>query len=148
MTTSHHELTRPRQAISSGSPVIWGLCIADAALILVSGYIHFHLWRGPYRHLTVGHINDLFLLQVIGCVVVAIAILATRHILTVLAGAALLAGTFIGFLISRYRTAGLFGWHDPYNTNYSKWALIVEIVGTVLLLITAWVMSRSSETSS
>ncbi len=104
----------------------------------MSGWIHFHLWRGPYRHLTVGHINDLFLLQVIGCVVVAIAILATRHILTVLAGAALLAGTFIGFLISRYRTAGLFGWHDPYNTNYSKWALIVEIVGTVLMLITAW----------
>ena len=107
----------------------------DAALLLISGAIHFHLWRGPYRHLTVGHINDLFLLQVIGCLVVAIAILATRHLLAVLAGAALMAGTFIGFLISRYRTAGLFGWHDPYNTSYSSWALIVEIAGTVVGLI-------------
>jgi hypothetical protein len=142
-------LTRPQQATSSGGrQLIWGLCIVDAALLLVSGAIHFHLWRGPYRHLTVGHINDLFLLQVIGCLVAAIAILATRHILTVLAGAGLMAGTFIGFLISRYRTAGLFGWHDPYNTNDSKWALIVEIAGTVTLLITAWVMSRSSKAAS
>jgi len=142
-------LTRQTQTTSTGGrQVIWLLCIVEAALILVSGWIHLHLWRGPYRHLTVGHINDLFLLQVIGCAVVAIAILATRHILTVLAGAALLAGTFIGFLISRYRTAGLFGWHDPYNTNYSKWALIVEIAGTVVALATAWVIARSSKAAS
>jgi hypothetical protein len=149
MTTS--AMARSRLATTSSNPLIWALCIVDAALILVSGYIHFHLWRGPYRHLTVGHINDLFLLQVIGCVVIAIAILATRHILAVLAGAGLLAGTFIGFLISRYRTAGLFGWHDPYNTNDSKWALIVEIVGTGLLLLTAgimWARSRSSKVAS
>jgi hypothetical protein len=142
-------LTRTPQATSSGArQLIWGLCIVDAALLLISGAIHFHLWRGPYRHLTVGHINDLFLLQVIGCLVVAIAILATRHILTVLAGAALMAGTFVGFLISRYRSAGLFGWHDPYNTSDSKWALIVEIAGTVTLLVTAWVLSRSSKAAS
>jgi hypothetical protein len=142
-------LTRPSQATSSASRnAILGLCLADVALLLASGWIHFHLWRGPYRHLTVGHINTLFLLQVIGCVVVAIAILATRHILTVLAGAGLLAGTFIGFLISRYRSAGLFGWHDPYSTNYSNWALIVEIAGTVLCLATAWVILRSNRSSS
>jgi hypothetical protein len=129
---------------SSRSPLVIALCVVDAALILVSGWIHFHLWRGPYRHLTVGHINDLFLLQVIGCLVLAIALLVSRHVLAALAGAALLAGTFVGFLISRYRTAGLFGWHDPYNTNYSKWALIVEIVGTVLLLLTAAVMRRGT----
>lgn len=145
--TSSPELTRQRQATSSGQ-LIWALCIVDAALVLISGAIHFHLWRGLYRHLTVGHINDLFLLQVIGCFVVAIAIVATRHVLTVLAGAALMAGTFIGFLISRYRTAGLFGWHDGYTTNYSNWALVVEIAGTVLLLVTAWVLSRSSNATS
>jgi hypothetical protein len=148
MTTSS-ELTRSSSSTSTGTrQAIWALCIVDAALLLVSGAIHFHLWRGPYRHLTVGHINDLFLLQVIGCLVVAIAILATRHVLAVLAGAALMAGTFIGFLISRYRTAGLFGWHDPYNTSYSRWALIVEIAGTVLMLITAWVLSRSAKAAS
>jgi hypothetical protein len=142
-------LTRPNHATStSARQAIWGLCIVDAALLLVSGAIHFHLWRGPYRHLTVGHINDLFLLQVISCLVIAIAIVATRHLLAVLAGAGLMAGTFIGFLISRYRTAGLFGWHDPYNTNYSKWALIVEIAGTVLMLATAWVIARSSKAAS
>jgi hypothetical protein len=133
---------------SSRSPLVIALCVIDAALILASGWIHFHLWRGPYRHLTVGHINDLFLLQVIGCLVLAIALLLTRHVLAALAGGAMLAGTFIGFLISRYRTAGLFGWHDPYNTNYSKWALIVEIVGTVLLLLTAAVMRRGVRTTT
>jgi hypothetical protein len=133
---------------SSKSPIVIALCVVDVALIVVSGLIHLHLWRGPYRHLTVGHINTLFLLQVIGCLVVAVAILATRHVLTVLAGAALMAGTFIGFLISHYRSAGLFGWHDPYSTNDSKWALIIEIAATVLLLTTAWVMSRSSKSHS
>jgi len=142
MTTSP-ELTSRRQASATSSLVIWALCIVDAALILISGEIHFHLWRGPYRHLTVGHINDLFLLQVIGCLVIALAILATRHILTVLAGAGLMAGTFVGFLISHYRSAGLFGWHDPYTTSDSNWALTVEVAGTVLLLITALVIRRS-----
>jgi hypothetical protein len=130
---------------STKSPIVVALCVVDVALLVASGLIHLHLWRGPYRHLTIGHINTLFLLQVIGCLIVAVAILVTRHVLAVLAGAALMAGTFIGFLISRYRSAGLFGWHDPYSTNYSNWALIVEIAGTVLLLITAWTMSRSTK---
>lgn len=130
---------------SSKSPLVIALCVADAALIVVSGLIHLHLWRGPYRHLTVGHINTLFLLQWLGCFVVALAILATRHVLTVLAGFGLMAGTFVGFLISRYRSAGLFGWHDPYSTNYSNWALIVEIAGTVLLALTVWVIARRGQ---
>ncbi|HTW19539.1 MAG TPA: hypothetical protein VME70_04905 [Mycobacteriales bacterium] len=147
MTTSS-EITHRHRTMASGGLAVWAPCIADAVLILISGEIHFHLWRGPYRHLTVGHINDLFLLQVIGCLVVAIAIVATRHLLTVLAGAGLMAGTFIGFLISHYRSAGLFGWHDPYTTSDSNWALAVEIAATVLCLVTAAVLWRSSRPSA
>jgi hypothetical protein len=149
MTTSHEVSTSSgRTTAPAARQAVLGLCIAQAVMILISGWIHFHLWRGPYRHLTVGHINTLFLLQVIGCVVVAIAILATRHLLAILAGVGLMAGTFIGFLISHNRSAGLFGWHDPYNTSWSNWALVVEIAGTVLGLIAIGLIASSSRSSS
>jgi hypothetical protein len=148
MTTSQELSTSGRAAAPATRQVVLGLCVAQVVMILISGWIHFHLWRGPYRHLTVGHINTLFLLQVLGCVVVAIAILATRHLLAILAGVGLMAGTFIGFLISHNRAAGLFGWHDPYNTSYSNWALIVEIAGTVIGLIAAGLILSSSRSSS
>jgi hypothetical protein len=137
MTTSTTQWIRERQATV-------GLCVMDAVLVLLSGLIHLHLWRGPYRHLTVGHMNTLFLLQVIGCLVVAIAIVATRHLLAVLAGLALMIGTFVGYLIARYRGAGLFGFKLPYTTHDANLALTVEIAASVLLLITALVMLRSA----
>jgi hypothetical protein len=139
--TATAPLTRERQ-------VILGLCVVDAALILVSGIVHFHLWRGPYRHLTIGHMNTLFLLQVISCLVLAVAIVATRHLLAVLAGLGLMVGTFVGYLIARYRAAGLFGFKLPYTTSDANLALSVEIAATVLLLITALVMLRSSKSAA
>jgi hypothetical protein len=143
--TTQRELTRSRpMASSGGGAAVIALCVADAALLVASGWIHLHLWRGPYRHLTVGHINTLFLLQWIAAFVAAAAVLVVRHFIVALGAAALMAGTFIGFLISRYRSAGLFGWHDPVSTNYSDWALVVEIAGTVLLLATAALMVRGS----
>jgi hypothetical protein len=136
---------------SSKSPFVIALCVLDAALILASGLIHLHLWLGKhgYRHNTVGHINDLFLLQVIGCFVLTIALLAMRDVLAALAGAALVGGTLVGYLISHNRAAGLFGWHDGYPiTGYTLWAIIVEVAGTALLLITAVVIARGAKTAT
>jgi hypothetical protein len=136
---------------ASKNPIVVALCVVGAALILASGLIHLHLWLGPhgYRHNTVGHINNLFLLQWIGCFVMAVALLAMRNVLASLAGAALIGGTLVGYLISHYRSAGLFGWHDGYPiTSYTLWALIVEIAGTAMLLLTALVIARSTRSST
>jgi hypothetical protein len=128
---------------SSRNPVVIGLCIVCAVLLVASGLIHLHLWRGPhgYRHVTVGHMNVLFLLQVISCFVLAAVILVTRNVLAVLAGAGLMAGTFIGFLIARYRSAGLFGFKLGFSSSSATWALGIEIAATVLLVLTAILMS-------
>lgn len=137
MTTLSTPGIRRLAGASATTPVVTALCGIAAVLMVVSGAIHLHLWRGPYRHLTVGHMNTLFLIQVIASFVLAAAVILTRRVLALLAGAALMAGTLVGFLISRYRTAGLFGFHLPYSTTDSKWALAVEIAATVLLLATA-----------
>jgi hypothetical protein len=148
MTTSTQMTTRHSATASASQPVVAVLCVLGAALLVVSGLIHLHLWRGPYRHLTTGHMNTLFLIQVISCFVLAVAVIALRNVLAVLAAAGLMAGTFIGFLISRYRTAGLFGFHLPFSSSDAKWALTVEIAATVLFLITALVMVRGARSKA
>jgi hypothetical protein len=97
--------TRTSTASVRRSPVVIGLCLVDAALLVISGLIHLHLERGPYLH--VKTINWLFIVQFVSCLVVAAALLVTRHFLVAAAGVGLLAGTIIGFIISR--TRGIFG---------------------------------------
>jgi hypothetical protein len=129
---------------SSKSPIVIALCVIGAALLVASGLIHLHLWRGPqgYRHVTTGHMNVLFMIQIISCFVAAAALLALRNALVALGAAALMAGTFIGFLLARYRSAGLFGFKIGFSSGSAKSALTIEIAATVLLLLTAALMAR------
>jgi hypothetical protein len=117
------------------------LCVVSAALMVWSGAIHLHLWQSAYRNITIGHINTLFLTQAISSMVVGVALVVFRHVLVALAGLALMTGTVTGYLISRYRTAGLFGFHLPITTSDANRALVVEIAAIVLLAITAWLMA-------
>jgi hypothetical protein len=117
------------------------LCVVSAALMVWSGAIHLHLWQSAYRNITIGHINTLFLTQAISSMVVGVALVVFRHVLVALAGLALMVGTVTGYLISRYRTAGLFGFHLPITTSDANRALVVEIAAIVLLAITAWLMA-------
>jgi hypothetical protein len=136
MTSMTH--TRSTHATARRSPVVIGLCVVGAALLVVSGLIHLHLERGPYQH--VKTINWLFIVQFVSCLVVAAALLVTRHFLVALAGAGLLAGTIIGFIISR--TRGIFGFHLTFSSTLANEALVVEAVGVVLLTVTAWLLWR------
>jgi hypothetical protein len=125
-----------------------GLCAVGAGLTIASGAIHLYLWNDFYRHITTGHMNELFLAQSILCFVGAAALLAMRNLLAVVANAALLAGTFIGFLIAKYHGGGLFGFAIPgLNTWETQWTTVVEIVGTVVLLGLAALMLRSDSDS-
>jgi hypothetical protein len=119
------------------------LCVVGAGLTVGSGAIHLYLWDHFYRHITTGHMNALFLVQWILCFVGAAALLAMRNLLAVLATAALLAGTFIGFLIAKYHHGGLFGFAIPgFSSWETQWTTVLEIVGTVVLLATAALMAR------
>src|ERR1700735_5832927 len=84
---------------------LWLLYLADAGLLIASGLIHLHLWDIAYRH--VATLDYLFLVQVAACLVLAIALLATRHVLVAAAAWLLMAGTIVGFILAR--SVGIFG---------------------------------------
>lgn len=130
IVTAHREL-----------PVV-GLCVIGAGLSVASGAIHLHLWNEFYRHISNGHLDVLFMIQAILCFVGAAAVLLLRNILAAVATAALLIGTYGGYLITRYH--GWFGF-DPgsgIDTSWASWAMITEIAGTVLLAAAAVLMAR------
>jgi hypothetical protein len=125
-----------------GIPVI-ALCAIGAGLSVASGAIHLHLWNLFYQDIKNGHLNVLFMVQAIACFVAAAAVLAMRNILATVGSAALLIGTYVGYLITRYH--GWFGF-DPgsgIDTNWATWAMITEIVGTVVLVTAAVAMART-----
>lgn len=130
--------TRTSSATARRSPLVIVLCLLDAALLVISGLIHLHLQRGPYRH--VGTLNWLFIVQFVSCLVVALALLVTRHFLAAVAGAALMAGTIIGFIL--VRTRGIFGFHLTFSTTLANETLVVEAAGVVLLSVTGWILWR------
>jgi hypothetical protein len=125
-------------ATSRRSPVVIGLCLVDAALMVTSGFIHLHLERGPYQD--VKTINWLFIVQFVSCLVAAAALLVTRHFLIAAGGVALMGGTIIGFILAR--TSGIFGFHLTFSTSLANEALVVEAVAVVLLAVTSWMLWR------
>jgi hypothetical protein len=138
---------RPTEA-RHGRQVVVALCVLDGLLMVASGLIHLHLWNIAYRHVTTGHLNVLFLVQTIAAFVGAIALVALRRLIVVAGSAALMVGTIGGFLLARYRAAGLFGFKLPYSTSDAKWALAVEIAAAILLSITAGTMARAAHARS
>jgi hypothetical protein len=68
--------------------MMWLLYPVDAGLLVTSGLIHLHLWDIAYRN--VGTLDVLFLVQTALCLLAALALLITRHLLVVLGAAALI----------------------------------------------------------
>ena len=116
----------------------WLLYLADAGLLVASGLIHLHLWDIAYRH--VKTLDVLFLVQVVLCLLAAVALLATRRLLVTVAAAALLAGTLVGFLLAR--TVGIFGFKLTFSSGLADTVLIIEVAGVVLLALTGWLQLR------
>jgi hypothetical protein len=118
------------------SLAVIGLCVVEAGLLVTSGLIHLHLEQTAYQH--VKTIGPLFIVQFASCLVVAVALLATRHILVDLAAVLLMAGTIVGFIL--VRTVGLFGFKLPYSTTLANQVLVVEAAAVVVGLLTAGLM--------
>ena len=81
------------------------LRVLIAVAVAVSGVVHFLLWRDGMRDLDV--VGPAFLVNAVGGVVIAVAVLAWRHWLPLLAAVGFGAATFGAFLVST--TVGLFG---------------------------------------
>jgi hypothetical protein len=115
---------------------ILALCVVEAALIVISGSIHLHLGETAYQH--VKTLGPLFIVQFGASILVALALLVTRHVLVAAAGVALMAGTIVGFILAR--TVGIFDFKLPYSTTLANQVLVVEIVAVVIGTITTWLL--------
>jgi hypothetical protein len=118
---------------------LWLFYLADAGLLIASGLIHLHLWDIAYRH--VKTLDQLFLVQVAAALVLAVALLVTRHLLVVAASLLLMAGTIVGFLLAR--SVGIFGFKLTFSSGLANTVLIIEIAAVVLLATTALLMRRA-----
>jgi hypothetical protein len=133
-TTQRRSVARPQRP-----RWLWLLYVCDAGLMIASGLIHLHLWDIAYRH--VKTLDQLFLVQVVAALVLAVALLVTRHVLVVVASLLLMAGTIVGFLLAR--SVGIFGFKLTFSSGLATTVLVVEIAAVVLLAITGWLIRRS-----
>jgi len=125
------------------SAAVIGLCVIQAGLLVTSGFIHLHLEQTAYRH--VKTIGPLFLVQFVSCLVLALAVLVTRHVLALVASVLLAAGTIVGFVLAR--TVGIFNFKLPYSTTLANQVLGVEIAAIVIGSLASWVTWRASRTT-
>jgi hypothetical protein len=128
--------TQRQHARPRTSGALWLLYLCDAGLLVASGLIHLHLWDIAYRH--VKTLDTLFLVQVVLCLLAAVALLALRRFAVVLAAAALMAGTIVGFVLAR--SVGIFGFHLTFSSGLAYTVLVIEVAAVILLGITAWLM--------
>ena len=113
---------RPPHAAESGQRA---LRYVAAALILVGGLVHLKLYDDGYKDVPDQNLGRSFLLNAAASVVIAVALVATRHLLVLLAGLVLVNGTLLAFALSR--GPGIFGFTET-GWNPSPEAAIALVV--------------------
>jgi hypothetical protein len=131
----------------------WAVTVVIAAggvLTIGSGVIHLYLWGKQYGYKDVPTIGPLFLIQGIVTILLGLAVIASRRVVVLLAGAGLLVASVVALVLAV--EVGLFGFKDSWLAPYAKTSLYEEIAGAVLLLAAAVVVAwsglpgRASET--
>lgn len=123
------------------------LTVVGALTILASGIVHLYLWGEEDGYRAVPTIGPLFLLQgIVGCLLAA-AIVVLRRPIVSLFGAAFMAASLGGLLVSI--GWGLFGYDETLGAPLAMFSLLDEMVGLVLLLAAfGLALSRGSDTTS
>ena len=103
--------------------------VFGAVLVAFTTAIHLHLWADGYR--TIPVIGPLFLVQGIAGILLALALIGWRRMVTVVVGIGFMLTTVGGLLISVY--FGLFGFMDSLSAPFAGMSLIVEISGALEL---------------
>lgn len=113
------------------SVLAWQLL--SALFLLAMAAIHLYLRFDGVG----GTLGKLFVLNGIGGLVLAVAIVVLRGRLLLLAGVGsllFLAGTLLGLVLAL--TVGLFGIHEVLSYQLVPTTLVVESIGTVVLAVT------------
>jgi hypothetical protein len=107
--------------------------VPSALLLLTMGAIHLYLVFNGVG----GTLGKLFVLNAIGGLVLAVAIVVLRGQLLLLASAAstlFMAGTLLALVLAL--TVGLFGITEVLSYQLVPTTLVVESIGTIVLAIT------------
>jgi hypothetical protein len=119
------------------SPILWRAL--SAVLLLTMGGIHLYLVLTGFG----GLLGVLFVLNAIGGVVLAIAMIAAPRRFLPLAsvlGLLFMAGTLLALVLAL--TIGLFGIHEQLGTQLVPTTLVVESIGTIVLAVTTGLAFR------
>jgi hypothetical protein len=130
-----------RAVAGQRSPILWQ--VLSALLLLAMGGIHLYLVFDGIG----GVLGVLFVLNAIGGVVLAIAVIATPRrfmpLVSVL-GLLFMAGTLLALVLAL--TVGLFGITEELSFQLVPTTLVVESIGVIVLAVTtalAFRMRRS-----
>ena len=117
--------------------VAWAARTVTAAAVLVSAVVHLYLWQDGMRE--VDAIGPAFLVNGVGGIAIAVAVLAWRHWLPLLAAAGFGAATLGAYLLSR--TVGLAGVRETITTTEAVISAIVEVLA-IVFAFAAWRAER------
>jgi len=113
--------------------------VLSALFLLAMGGIHLYLALAGVD----GVLGILFVLNAVGALVLAIAMVVLRQRLLLLAGVLsvlFMAGTLLALVLAL--TVGLFGIGETLHGRLVPIALIVESVGVVVLFVTSALVAR------
>jgi hypothetical protein len=116
--------------------------LLSALVLLVMGGIHLYLVFDGVG----GVLGKLFVLNAVGALVLAVAVLVLRGRLLVLAtvlSLLFMVGTLLALVLAL--TVGLFGIHEVLSFTLVPTTLVVESVGSIILAVTAALLVRSRQ---
>jgi hypothetical protein len=108
-----------------------------AGFLVWASVLHLMLWSQGYKDISV--IGPLFLVQGIGCILIAVAIVAFRWLAMLVVGAGAGVLTALGLILSS--EFGLFGFNESLSVPYAQLSLAVEFTAAFVLLVGACVLA-------
>lgn len=124
--------------VSRRALLVWRLL--SAVMLLAMGAIHLYLVFDGVG----GLLGKLFVLNMVGAAVLAVAIMVLRGLLLSLAsvlGLLFTVGTLLALVLAL--TVGLFGIHEALDFTLVPTTLWVESIGTIILAVTSALVLRS-----
>jgi hypothetical protein len=123
--------------VAMKTPFVWQLL--GAAFLLVMGGIHLYLVIDGVG----GLLGVLFVVNAVGAVVLAIGLVVLRRRLLVASVLSVLfmAGTLVALVLAL--TVGLFGIRETLDFELVHATLVVESLGTIVLVVTTALVSRT-----
>jgi hypothetical protein len=105
------------------------LRLGSAAILVLIGYIHLHLWQEGYRQIPTD--GPMFLVDALAAFGLAAVLLAWARPVAGLLAAGFAAGTLGALLISL--SVGLFGFRESIQASFVVESIVIEAIVTVAL---------------